>query len=267
MVTPMVPGPLPPFSVTVLGSGTCTPSLQRQCAGYLLEYAGFRVLVDSGSGTIGRLMAIGLPVHALDAVVYTHLHLDHTGDLFPLLFSLRNSMGFVRTRDLPIYGPPGFAAFYDHLFQLYGKWVVSDRYRLPVTELGADGPHPIPLGPLQLSAIPMRHTPNSMGYRFQAPDSRVIAFTGDADDSPTLLPLFDRASIVVVDCSTPDDVKLEGHLSPTPIGIAAGEAQPKMLLLSHFYPPAESAPLEDTIRQHFNGQIERAADGVKFEAS
>lgn len=263
------PFPRPGFQLTVLGSGTCTPSLFRQTAGYLVEYRqpphSFRMLIDSGSGTIERLFRQGVPIHSLDAILYTHLHLDHTGDLFPLLFALRNSQGFSRTRDLPLYGPPGFRAFYDHLFALYGRWVVSSAYRLPVHELGLEGSVPCPLGPLSLQAIPMRHTPNSMGYRLMSPDGRVIAFTGDADESPNLVPLFQDATLAVVDCSTGDSDKLDGHLSPTPIGQAAAQAQPQRLLLSHFYPSAEGAALETTLAQHYRGPVQRAYDGLRLE--
>ncbi len=252
------------FSVTVLGSGTCTPSTRRQTAAYLLRASSRRYLVDSGSGTIARLMACGLPIHDLDGLFYTHLHLDHTGDLFPLLFALRNSMVLKRTRDLPIFGPPGFAAFFDQLFQIYGRWVVSADYQLPVLELGTEGRHVYPVDGLMVEAIAMRHTPSSMGYRFRDAVGRVIAFTGDADDGPNLIPLFAQADLVITDCSMPDALKVDGHLSPGPIGVAAAAAGPRRVILSHLYPPAEPADLEAEVHRFFDGDVERAEDGRTY---
>lgn len=256
------------LALTVLGSGTCTPSLQRQPAGYLLQRPDFHVLIDSGSGTIGRLMQAGLPVHALDAVVYTHLHLDHTGDLFPMLFSLRNSMGFSRTRDFWIYGPPGFAAFYQHLWALFGRWVLSEHYQIQVVEW--QGFQHNALGPFVVETLPMRHTPSSLGYRFCTPEGQVVAFTGDADEGPQLAPLLQGATLAVVDCSTPDTGKLDGHLSPKGIRTALELAQQvgkpvERLLLSHFYPSAETPELLQAFEGAPVQQVMRAEDGLRLE--
>ena len=43
------------MKLTILGSGTAAPLLDRNCAGYLLEVAGKKLLLDSGAGTIRRL--------------------------------------------------------------------------------------------------------------------------------------------------------------------------------------------------------------------
>lgn len=259
---PQTPTPPEDVTLTLLGTGTCTPSLCHQPAGYLLQLGDFSVLIDSGSGTVGRLMQAGLPVHALDAVVYTHLHLDHTGDLFPMLFSLRNSMGFTRTRDFLIFGPPGFQAFFDHLAALFGRWVISEQYHIQVVEWGAFQQHP--LGPFQVETLPMKHTPSSLGYRFCTADGRVVAFTGDADEGPQLAPLLQGAAVAVVDCSTPDAEKLEGHLSPRGIREAVREGRVERLVLSHLYPPAQSPRLLQAFEGAPVQQVIQAQDGMRL---
>lgn len=241
-----VPAVSPDFSITVLGSGTCTPHPTRGCAGYLVQYRGRSFLMDSGSGTVDRLIRHGIIPHDLDGIFYTHLHLDHTADLFPLLFSLRNSGEFKRNRDIKIHGPPGFRAFYDHLAQVYGRWVLSSSYAIKVHEI-APG-HGVDLGDgLQVSAHTMRHSKPAVGYRFiaQGPSDaqeRVIAFTGDADDGPEMQKLIHDADIAVFDCSTPDDAKIPGHLTPTEIARLARESGVKRIVLSHFYPPLSHDP-------------------------
>ena len=255
------------FSVTILGSGTCTPSVKRQPAGYLLRTGTFRYLVDSGSGTIGRLMRQGVSVLDLDAFFYTHLHLDHTGDLFPILFSIRNSYGQTRRNDVRIFGPPGFKRFYGQLAIVYGRWIVSNKYNIEVNELretrDGDG---YPIGNLVVETVKMKHTHTSVGYRFHDGSNRVIAFTGDADTSPGLISLLKNADLALADCSMPDELKIDGHLSPTPLAQACEQAHCKKLILTHLYPPADEHDLEKEVRRNFSGEVITAADGATYDA-
>jgi ribonuclease BN (tRNA processing enzyme) len=247
--------------VIILGSGTCTPSLTRQPSGTLLRFAGQQLLLDSGSGTIGRLMAQGTPVHDLDALLYTHLHLDHTGDLFPLLFSLRNSYGLRRRRALPIFGPPGFKTFFQHLLVLYGRWVETDQYRLDVQELAVGDGLTLP-GGTRLQTCAVQHTSSSLGYRFELNGGKTIAFSGDTADTDALLGLLHQADLAVVECSSTDTAPIPGHMTPTPLARLASKAGVKTLVISHFYPPAESPVIEETLHAIFEGRIIRAQDGM-----
>ena len=56
------------MKVTILGSGTGIPSLQRNAAGYLLEVDGLECLIDCGSGTLLRLELAQKSHRTLDAV-------------------------------------------------------------------------------------------------------------------------------------------------------------------------------------------------------
>jgi len=55
------------MKVTILGSGTGIPSLQRNAAGYLLEVGGLECLIDCGSGTLLRLERVQKSQRTLDA--------------------------------------------------------------------------------------------------------------------------------------------------------------------------------------------------------
>lgn len=260
--------PQPSLTLTVLGSGTCTPNRRRGNAGYLVESAGRSYLMDSGSGTIGRLALRGLPVHDLDALFYTHLHLDHTADLFPILFALRNAGGLHRERPLPIYGPPGFLRFFHALMEVYGSWVVSPAYQFEVMELGPDAPA-VTLGDLHVEAFPVRHSAGSVGYRWTAPGpdgDLSLAFTGDASEGMALAALIHRVDLAVMECSAPDEAPLPAHLTPSVIGHLAREAQVGRLVLTHFYPPYQDdpTPAVTAVRALVDCPVVAAEDGDVF---
>ncbi|MFX9127707.1 MBL fold metallo-hydrolase, partial [Acinetobacter baumannii] len=58
---------------------------KRASSGYLIWRDGkARVLVDAGGGVALRFGEAGATMTDLDAILFTHLHVDHSGD-FPAL--------------------------------------------------------------------------------------------------------------------------------------------------------------------------------------
>ena len=92
-------------AVQVLGSGG--PELQdrRASSSYLVWQDGrARVLVDAGGGSALRFGESGAQMSQLDVILFTHFHVDHSGDFSALI---KSSWFEDRKRPLPIYGPEG----------------------------------------------------------------------------------------------------------------------------------------------------------------
>jgi len=134
------------FGVPVVGCGCATcqsgdPRDRRTRSGALLESGGATILFDSPPEL--RLQLLGQGVRALDAVLYTHEHADHTAGIDDLrIFTVRSAS------HLPIYGPPetlsSLQATYRYIFDP------------AVTEFaGTSKPHlePRPLEPGQTADI------------------------------------------------------------------------------------------------------------------
>ena len=98
------------LKLTLLGTGTPTPSLKRASSGYLVE-AGTDVMVwDHGPGAHHRLLQTGRRVTEIPHMVFRHLHYDHCAD-FVRLFLTRWDMGADRIPELKIIGPAGTQRF------------------------------------------------------------------------------------------------------------------------------------------------------------
>jgi ribonuclease BN (tRNA processing enzyme) len=107
------------LSVMVLGSGGPAVTADgRASAGYLVFTDGQpRVLMDVGGGTHKNFVSSGANIKDLDIVLLSHLHIDHMGDLSPIVktmyfqnraFNLANGTvddGDERTAPVRIFGP------------------------------------------------------------------------------------------------------------------------------------------------------------------
>ena len=103
--------------VTLLGTGGPMPDPDRMASTTLIQTDGKNYLFDAGRGVTTRLVQAGVNPKNLDAILITHLHFDHIGNLGDLLLSIWNNG---RTSPLPIYGPKGIAKIIDTLLtQVY----------------------------------------------------------------------------------------------------------------------------------------------------
>jgi ribonuclease BN (tRNA processing enzyme) len=217
--------------LTILGSGTGVPSLDRSSPAYLLQAGELRCLVDCGSGTLHQLLRAGASCDVIDAVFVTHTHPDHIGDLVPLIHALKLTLGLPRRKPLHLFGPPGFEAFYA---QCVASVATPPRhFPVEVREVGTG----LEFAGLRIATAPTVHSDrmNSIAYRFEQ-GGRALVLSGDCDYDAGIVALAKEADTLVIDCSFPDDLKLQGHLSAGECGRIAREAGVCRLVLSHLYP-------------------------------
>ena len=92
------------MKLTVLGGAGAWPPAGGACSGYLVEEAGFRLLVDPGYAVLPRLLEL-IAADAVDAVLVSHGHPDHVADLNPLLRA--RALRDVPAASLPAFALPG----------------------------------------------------------------------------------------------------------------------------------------------------------------
>jgi ribonuclease BN (tRNA processing enzyme) len=274
----------PEVSVLVLGSGGPRVSKRASVGNLVLVDGKAIVLVDAGPGTFVRAGESGVDLSALDTVLLTHLHVDHSAEL----------PGFVKTRGLDgtglvrmrVLGPSGSTlfpsthAFVDGLFGPHGLYRYLRHFGAELRVSGEDVPATLGAAPRTVrlqggvsitgQAIHHGDVP-AVAFRI-AVGGRTLVFAGDIDASglPSLAQLAQGADLLVVSCAVLDppdspEVLYQLHSAPKRLGETAAKAGVKALLLSHLPPAVEVKEAEAlaSVRVSYAGPVTFATDGLR----
>lgn len=246
--------------VTILGSGTCVPSLARSACAVLMEIGERQLVFDAGPGTMRRLLEAGTDIYRIDYLFFSHFHPDHTAELVPLLFANKYPDPGRRRQPLTIVGGPGFKRFLAGLTAVYGHWIELAADRVDYVEMGPDSLSTLPAQGFRVQAAPVAHNPESLAYRVNTPSGASVVYSGDTDYSEGLVALARRTGLLICESAVPDEQKVSGHLTPALAGQMAAAASVDRLLLTHFYPACDDADLTAQCRRSYQGPLLLAED-------
>ena len=161
--------------VTLVGTGTLVPSARRSTPALALEGAGFQATVDGGTGTLRRQAELGIDFRRTGALLFTHIHPDHTLDLLHFLFASKYTPGFRRSLPIRVLGPPGFGRFVEDLREGMRSWTDGWPAALLVEEV--EEGRPFALGPWSVAAHRLQHPAINFGYRVVSENGGILAVT------------------------------------------------------------------------------------------
>lgn len=237
----------------ILGSGGPELEDQRASSSYLLWQDGRpRILVDSGGGSALNFGRSGAHVSQLDAILFTHLHIDHSAD-FPAL--IKSSYFEERREPLAVYGPGGNDAFpptTEFVADLFDPKHGAYRY-LADFLAGNDGGYKLVVHDVTLPGHAARTIFRSKDIAATATTvihggvpaiawritlgGKSIVFSGDTNgDNGNLERLAKDADIFVAHNAIPEGdtgAIRRLHMPPSVIGRIANVAKVKALVLSH----------------------------------
>jgi ribonuclease BN (tRNA processing enzyme) len=248
------------MKITILGSGTCVPSLKRSSCSILAHLGQALLLFDCGAGTIRRLLEAHTTIDAVSFIFFSHLHPDHTGEFVSFLFATKYPENRRQDKPLVIVAAKGFEGFYGNLRAAYGHSIELDPDLMQVMELDNTGPDHLDFPEFEVDSLPMNHTEESLAYRITAPDGTSFAYSGDTDMCENLIALARDTDLLICESALPDDRKVSGHLTPSQAGQIATAANVKKLVLTHFYPECDTVDMAAQCRKTFRGPLILAED-------
>ena len=249
------------MKVTIIGSGTMVPSNERNSSGVLLEYENTCSMVDFGYGSMHSLLKKGLTYHDIDRIYFTHNHPDHICDLIPFLFASRYPKD-PRKKDLQIIAGPGFKQFFDTLMKAYKNWLVPTTYKVEIIDQDEETKS---YDGLVVTSKKVKHIELSRGYRFEFSNGKSVVVSGDTDYCDEMIDLGRKADLMILECSMPDEMKVQGHMTPSECGKLAQKANCRKLCLTHFYPVCDQKNLREKCLAGYSGDLFLAEDFMEFD--
>ena len=249
--------------LVTLGTGTVSLSPGRVCSGYLLEAGDVRLLLDCGSGVAHRLVERGLDWAGITHVAFSHFHTDHISDFATLVQAWRYGQLPPRSAPLTIVGPTGTADLLERMAVLHGTWLREPGFGVTVVEMAPGGAHDLGSG-VEIACVKVPHTAESVAYSIARGGRRVV-YTGDMGYDPMFGEWARGADVLLCECSLPEALAIDSHLTPARCGALAAAALPKHLVLTHFYTPVERVDIRGIVAAHYAGPVTLADDGSTFE--
>jgi ribonuclease Z len=278
--------------VTLLGTGSPPPILQRFGPATLIEAGGQTLLVDAGRGVTQRLWQVKVPLGKVDVLFLTHLHSDHVVGIPDLWLTgwLTSPFG-KRPGPMRVIGPGGTRNLMSGLEKAF-EWDVRTRIadqKLPepgvavdVTEIAKEGVVYEREG-LRVTAFEVDHGPlikPAFGYRVDyGPRSAVIS--GDTRFSENLIGHARGADLLIhqVAMARPEllqegaswQVILDHHTRPEEAGTVFARVKPKLAVYYHLVllaslqtPPPTLKELEAATRKTYDGPLVLGEDLMSF---
>ncbi len=245
--------------IILLGTGFAVPSKERVQSGVLIGTKENLMLFDCGSGVLGNLACAGYSPRDVEHVFFTHHHLDHDIDFFPLL-KARLILGKTR---LSAYGPKGTKKWTDALFDAYPY--LKGRFDLKIREL-IEG-EKVQIGNDSVTCASVLHAEGSIAYRVDSGSS--IVYSGDTEPCEGVKTLLKGGvDMLIHECSVLDSSEhSEGHTTPSALSKFLKNMQVKTLVLTHFSPEISGNEKEvlKILKERFTGKIIIGKDLLSLE--
>ena len=210
---------------------------------------------------------LGLPWHGLSHLFLTHFHADHVGALPGLFFAFRHGIHPPRTLDpLEVWGPPGTRALFEGLAAVLGDFFLDPGFPVSIREMVPGGE--VVTGDLVVTCRDVPHTPESMALRVTAASGTpALVYTGDTGPDEGLADFCRDVDLLVGECSLPDHLVGENHLSPSRLARLARRARARRVVATHVYPQfrcsTDVAAL--ILESGYAGPVELAREGLTVD--
>ncbi len=267
--------------VTLLGTGTPQPIMERFGPSILVQAGGQSLLFDAGRGCLQRLSQVNLAYDKLNALFLTHLHSDHITGLPDLWLT-----GWLISRrkvPLNVFGPIGTANMIKYLQMAFvfdlkireeDDKAEEEGSKLLVTEIQQgtiydnDG--------VKVIAFEVDHYPvvPAFGYRIEY-NGHSVVLSGDTRYSENLIKFAKGTDLLIHEVAIgPDTLSksdsryniLAHHTTPEQTARVFNEVRPKLAAYSHIvklYGGTEQEILKRA-KANYSGPIIMGEDLMSF---
>ena len=206
------------MKLTLLGVYGPFPAPGKGCSSYLVEDGDAKILLDCGSGAVSKYRAMYPGSLTLDAIVLSHMHADHAGEINLVRYMLEFGLGHT---PLPVYAPE-----IDRLaYPAFDPIRVSDGSEARI-------------GSLSLRFAEVRHAVRTVGVRITDGNGRSLFYTGDTCLFEGLADAAKGADLLLADACLVDESNpkaLRNHMTVAQVESLRQAANCGRAILTHRY--------------------------------
>jgi ribonuclease Z len=230
----------PLIKVTLLGTGTPLPIMERFGASILVEAGDETLLFDAGRGCLQRLRQVNVFYNKINALFLTHLHSDHIVGIPDLWLS--GWLTSQRTTPLEVFGPAGTDALITNLQKAFAYDI---KIRIEDDKAREEGSRLLPTeikqgviyekNGVKVIAFLVDHYPvvPAFGYRIEYKGHSVV-LSGDTRYSENLVRYAKGADLLIHEVAVAPDT--------------LGKTDPKYHILAHHTTPEQAAKIFNQVK-------------------
>lgn len=237
------------LKVTLLGTGTPRPEMDRFGPAVLVEAGDKKLLFDAGRGVSMRLYQQNIPFTSINKIFFTHLHYDHVVGFADYWLT---SWVWQRQEPLNIWGPSGTEFMLSSLTHAYqqdihirrdlSEKLSSEGIEFVVSEI-EEGIIYLK-GKLKVTAFRVDHKPveHAFGYRIDFA-GRSVVISGDTTYSKNLVKYSKDVDLLIHEIAdAPEELIAENprlkrvmayHTRPRQMARIINETKPRQTVLTH----------------------------------
>lgn len=238
------------MKLTVFGHWGGYPVANEGTSSYLMEEAGFKLLIDVGASAVS-IMQNYIDPDDIDAAIISHYHPDHVADVGILQHIRLLSQKKEKPPVLPIYGHKEDERGYSYLEM--ANVTKAIEYKADDT---------LEIGPFKVTFLKTIHPVPCYAMRIEAA-GKVFVYTADSAYQDSFIPFAESADLLVTDTNFFHDLagKTKVHMASTEVAKIAKEANVKSLLLSHLPEVGDLEVLKQEAAAIYKGEIALASKG------
>jgi ribonuclease BN (tRNA processing enzyme) len=240
------------MDLTICGSQASYSIEGRANPAYLITEDDTNILLDIGNGSLSHLFSVMDPAK-LDAVIISHLHIDHFGDIFPL----RLYLYFEKKKKIRLYLPAGGKEKLGGVLSEHGRDIFNEAFDF--IEI-AEGVYKE--GGISVEFKKVRHLEPTFGIKLTG-DGKTIVYSADTELCPELIELSKDADVLLAEATFQERLPVS-HMTADDAGELAYKADCEKLILTHIWPSLDSEASRKAAAQYFNGPIGIAREGDVF---
>jgi ribonuclease Z len=272
------------IKVTLLGTGSPLPVMERFGPSILIEAGDQKFLVDAGRGSLQRLWQADVRYKDVQSVLFTHLHSDHVVG-FPDLW-LTGWLTGRRVAPLQVWGPTGTKKMVSNLqtaFEFDIKARIADGTGAPagvaINAVDIKEGTVFQKNGVKLTAFLVDHgrVEPAFGYRIDYA-GRSVVLSGDTRYSQNLIRYSKGVDLLIHEVVSPEVLArmnfpaalsktiIDYHTTPEQAGEIFAIVKPRMAVFSHIIQPiATEKDIIPRTRKAYTGPVELGEDLMIIE--